>query len=386
MKITFKFIPSLALTVATCSAPGSADDGQEATRRAIVRSAADQVVVPAYQAAAERLLVLANATATLADDAAADPATADPSAARAAFADAMDAWQRVEILRFGPAGPAGLVTGGESLRDEIYSWPTTNPCRIDEELTEGSFDDPNFFTANLVNVRGLDAVAYLLFVETPGNACDATRPINKDGAWEALGSDEIARRRLRYAALAAADAADRAAALAARWAPDGGDAYAGFVAAGSEGSPYPTTRVALDEFAVGLFDLEAEVKERKLAVTDPEALEGRYGGRSEAYVLANLDAARAVFYGAPTPEAGTGFDDWLRNLGQAGLVADVEAAFAAADAAVRAIGPFDEALARDGAALAPAADAVGELTALLKGPVLAALSLMPPADGAGDAD
>ena len=34
--------------------------------------------------------------------------------------------------QLGPAASA-LTTGGEGLRDEVYSWPTVNPCRVDQE-------------------------------------------------------------------------------------------------------------------------------------------------------------------------------------------------------------------------------------------------------------
>lgn len=390
MKIIFKFIQVVVLgATSACSISGPGDDGQEATRKAIVRSAADRVLAPAYAEASTALSGLADAARSYADAVAggeADP-QAKRDAARVAFGTAMDAWQRVEMLLVGPAGPAGLVTGGESLRDEIYSFPVTNRCRIDEELAEGSFEEPNFFTANLVNVRGLDAVEYLLFVEGTDNACDATRPINKDGTWQALGADEIVRRRAEYAARAAEDAAARAAALASRWSPGTGDAYAAFVSAGEAGSPYPTTRVALDEFSSGLFDLDTHVKDRKLAAHAPEELESPLSARSKENVLANLAAAREIFYAAPSAGEGTGYDDWLANVGQASLVADVDAAFAAAEAAVRAVpGSFETALADDPNALLGAQSAVGDLAALLKGPFLAALDLMPPADGAGDAD
>ncbi len=391
MKIIFKFSAPLAGLLAStgCNTGQPADDGQEPTRAAIVASAAERVLAPAYTEAATQLTDLATAARAYADAVAAGAPDADAArdAARAAFATAMDAWQRVEMLLVGPAGPAGLVTGGENLRDEIYSFPVTNRCRIDEELAAGAFEATDFFTASLVNVRGLDAVEYLLFVDGTQNACDATRPVNKDGTWQGLGDDEILRRRAEYAARAAEDVAARVADLAARWRPGDGDAYVAFTSAGRSGSPYPTTRVALDEFSSGLFEIESSLKERKLAATTPEAVESPFARRSKENVLANLAAAREVFYAAGTADAGTGFDDWLANVGQAGLAADIEAAFASAEAAVRAVpGSFADAVAADPAALAPAADAVGELSALLKGPFLAALALMPPADGAGDAD
>ena len=50
--------------------------------------------------------------------------------AQDAWREAMAAWQETEMMQLGPAGDSLTVTGGESLRDEIYSWPLTNPLSL----------------------------------------------------------------------------------------------------------------------------------------------------------------------------------------------------------------------------------------------------------------
>ena len=62
--------------------------------------------------------------------------------AQDAWRDANAVWQRLEVMQVGPAGTAGRRVGGEDLRDVIYSFPMSNPCRIDQELeAERYLDD-----------------------------------------------------------------------------------------------------------------------------------------------------------------------------------------------------------------------------------------------------
>ena len=64
MKIIFKFSAIVCLAASpACSIAGPGDDGQEATRKAIVRSAADRVLAPAYADASTALTALADAGA-----------------------------------------------------------------------------------------------------------------------------------------------------------------------------------------------------------------------------------------------------------------------------------------------------------------------------------
>ena len=37
-------------------------------------------------------------------------------------------------MQLGPAGSSLSAVAGADIRDEIYSWPTINPCRIDAVL------------------------------------------------------------------------------------------------------------------------------------------------------------------------------------------------------------------------------------------------------------
>ena len=82
----------------------------------------------------------------------------------------MAVWQQLELLQVGPAGLMGTVAGGDSLRDAIYSWPTVNTCRVDQESARRGFLN---LGAALVNVRGLDALEHLLFTTSADHTCSA---------------------------------------------------------------------------------------------------------------------------------------------------------------------------------------------------------------------
>jgi predicted lipoprotein len=309
----------------------------------------------------------------------------------------MGAWQIIEVLQVGPAGAPGMTMGGLGLRDEIYSWPAVNACRVDQETASGDFASADFFTRELVNTRGLAAIEYLLFDADTNNACAAAVDINSSGMWAALvANGEVPVRRTRYASLAAAEVSRRAIELHEAWAPTGGNFAGQLTAAGSGGSIYRNAQEALDNIFAALFYVELRVKDRKLAVpagldpeclanTCPELQESRWADASREHILANLIAAERVFLGGTF--AGVGFDDFLHGVGASDLAVEMTADFAAAIAAVEAIpGTLTSALATDPDSVRAAYTAVKELTDDLKSGFVTVLNLRIPQEGAGDND
>ena len=364
------------------------DDRYEPTRIAIAKSEVDHVLGPttAEFAAAAASLRDATATWSTAVDAGED-ATASRDAARAAWRTAVDVWQRAEVLQVGPAGSSAFVIGGADLRDEIYAWPTIDACRIDEELTAENYTGASFFTDTLVNVRGLAAVEYLLFVDTEANACAADQAINQDGSWAALGTEVVAKRRAAYAARATARVAELATELAATWEPGSGEFARWLARPGEAGSPYDDGTEALDDLFGASSYIDTIVKDHKLGATQPDALESPWSQRSKEHTVANLEGLRSLVLGGSTPQEGTGFDDLLVELGEQDLADELLAAIDDAIAAASAIdGSYEDALAADPAALAPVQGSVETLVDLVKGPVTAALMLSRPGEAAGDAD
>lgn len=380
------------------SSGGSSGSSDQFDRQALLRSYALQVVAPAHQGFDADAAALAGATASLADAIAAGTATdADWTAARAAWRDAMRAWQVLEVLQVGPAGSRTLRVGGRSLRDEIYSWPAVNPCRVDQETASEDFASADFFTREAINTRGLAAVEYLLFDPDTANACAAAVDINAQGTWAALvANDQVAGLRARYAARAAAEVSRRAEELVGAWDAAGEDFAGQLIGAGDADSIFDSAAVAIDEVFRALYYVELQVKDRKLAPpaglhpdcladTCPQLQESRWADASKDHLLANLIAAERVFLGGTS--AGVGFDDFLHAVGASDLATEMTNDLANAIAAVEAIpGTLTEALAADPTAVRDAYIAVKEFTDDLKSRFVTVLSLRIGQEGAGDND
>jgi len=367
-------------------------------RQALLRSYALQVVMPAQHGFDADAAGLASTTASLADAVAAGTATdADWDAARQAWRDAMRAWQMLEVLQVGPAGSRTLRVGGRSLRDEIYSWPAVNPCRVDQETASEDFASGDFFTREAINTRGLAAIEYLLFDPDTDNACAAAVDINAQGTWAALlANGQVPGLRARYAARAAAEVSRRADELVGAWDASGEDFAGQLIGAGDADSIFDSAAVALDEVFRALYYVELQVKDRKLAPpaglhpdclasTCPQLQESRWADASKDHLLANLIAAQQAFLGGTT--AGVGFDDFLHAVGASDLAVEMTTDLANAIAAVEAIpGTLTEALADDPTAVRDAYIAVKEFTDDLKSRFVTVLSLRIGQEGAGDND
>jgi predicted lipoprotein len=284
------------------------------------------------------------------------------------------------------------------LRDEIYSWPSVNPCRVDQETVSEDYADAGFFDQELVNTRGLDALEYLLFDTGTDNACAPTIDINTDGSWTALiNSGNLLARRTSYAALAAEDVSKHAIQLRDAWEPTGGDFAGQLARAGQSGSPFGTAQDAVNEVFAGLFYLELDVKDEKMAPPAgispdcsgevcPNLSESIYADASKEHLLRNLVAGQQIFHGG-SGTSGVGFDDFLRALDASGLATQMTADFAAAIAGTEAIpGTFITALNTDPDSVRAAYEAVKKITDELKSQFATVLNLKIPQEGAGDND
>ncbi len=373
-------------------APSAAVD--EDAARPVLRSLADNALAPTYaefQTAADALELAASAHA----DAVAsggDTAASD-AAVREAYAVAWVAWQRAELMQLGPAAGAEGV-GGAFGRDEVYSWPSVNPCRVDQELVASGYAAPEFFEGELVNVYGFDALEYLVYAEGSDNACAPQLPINANGEWDALGEEAITERRAAYAAVVAAGIAQQAATLAQAWAPGG---VWNRALADPASGPYETVQVAVDEVLRAMFYVDKVLKDAKVArpagILDCtseiclDAIEAPRSKLSGQAAVANLEGFSRLYHGGSDPAAHDGFDDMLRAAGEDGLAEEITADIDAAIAALSAVdGSFADALAADPAALDAAHAALVELTDDLKGDFPAVLALNIPSEAAGDAD
>jgi predicted lipoprotein len=317
-----------------------------------------------------------------------------PAEAQEAWRQAAGRWQVVEVLQIGPLSSSLLSPRGEDLRDAIYSWPTVNPCAVDQETFALRFDQPDYAGTALVNVLGLDALEHLLFAPDAGNACPPQVPFNSDGGWDAAGEGEIWSRRAAHAKALADHLAALADTLVERFGPEGEDLSAQLGRAGQGDSSWPDATEALDEVFRAGFYLEKTTKDLKVArplglkdcgtETCPEAVEHLPSGFSQEALAANLEGFRAWFTGG---EGGFGFEDLLRERGEDALADLVLADLDAAEAAVAALpGPLDLSLEVDPTSVSVLHAALSALGDHLKGDLATSLRLSVPAEAAGDND
>lgn len=338
--------------VAACTSTPSGDSGVLGSAADVLDAFHPNVVDPAVDAALE--------AADQLDQALTD---ADDDASQAAFIALMAHWQQLEVMQAGAL--ASSLAGGEDLRDEIYSWPTVNGCRVDQETVEGDWDSATFFEDNLVNSYGLDALEHLLFapLET-----DCPSQVGIQGDWDALGPDGVAQNRAAYAHALTTHVHDQLASIDA-------------------------TPATLDDLFGVLFYVDGMTKDRKLAqplgavdcadATCPDDVESLVSGLGARNIENNLVGFRTVFTGG----AAMGFDDLLVEVGHGDLADEVLAETDEAIALAQAIeAPLDQAIRDDPAAVQELHDAVKDITDLLKGDLATVLALQIPSESDGDND
>jgi predicted lipoprotein len=324
-----------ALAAAAASGCGGDSPKPDATpdnfdRPAMLAHLGQHVLLPIQEAFAARAAALAPAVGAYCDALDAGSPGTTLEAARAAFGDAIDAWQAADALLVGPA-----VENMKTLRERIYAWPLLSPCGLDRD-TVTSWTEPGSYdvSTRLPNVRSLTAIEYLLHTTATAHTC-ATEP----AGWGALGAD-LPRARCRLAQRIAADVAAQGAAVRDAWRPEGGDFVGALARAGQAGSPFSSAHGAVNEISDGMFYVDAMVKDMKLGEAAGLALnvcgsveapclreiELALSDRAAFAIRANLAALRQAFTGTAPSADGPGFDDFLRALGQAELADRMTAA------------------------------------------------------------
>lgn len=366
-----------SLFLASCSAPkppepdaGTAvhEDGGAVASRADVLEAAGRCALRNAQAFRDEAAQLA----------------ATPNQAN--WKRTMAAWQRLEVLQFGPTG-SSTKPGGLDIRDHVYAWPLFSRCATEDVLVSKQYE--NGVSRLLVNRRGLTALEYLLFYPGDDVSCSAA-------GWSALTPAERTARKEAFATALAADVKVQADALVAAW-------EGGFIdtmkTAGPGNRTYMTTAGAMNRVSDAMYYLEKEVKDVKLAVpiglrdcaAAPclDALESQYAKHNTANLRANLVAFRQLLEGCDDDTyAGIGFDEALVAANASDLATRMRARLVAAEAALDAIEEDDlsTALVNDPASVRAFYDAVKNVTDLLKSEFVTVLDLEPPMGLEGDND
>lgn len=396
-------IAASTVAIWACSGPFTQDEGgadggpHEDLRAELMHSIANYALAPSFANFANSAAMLESTSAAHRDAIGGEDEATAALAAQDAWRDTMSSWQVLEMMQLGPAGSSSKAIGGADLRDEIYSWPSVNNCRVDQEIVLGEYEDPDFITTRLVNAYGLDALEYLLFYTGAENTCAPQLPINAEGEWAALDAAALAMARASYAAALAQHISAQATELAQSWAPQSGEFTVYLADPRAADSPYENLPIAMDEILRVMFYLDTTVKDDKLAVpagilecaSAPciDDLESGWAHESKAQVLANLEAFRLLYLGGEDGSDRTGFDDLLRAFDEAELAEQMRADIDAAIETVSAVeGSFADALATDPSSLDASHAAVRKITDALKGDFATVLMLTIPNEAAGDAD
>ena len=309
--------------------------------------------------------------------------------AQANWKQAMNIWQTIEVMQFGPLANSLNSSAGEDLRDEIYSWPTTNPCRIDQKTATEEFRDPEYFSSNLVNAYGLDALEHVLFADT-GTICPPQISPVSDGLWDSLGEETIRQNRIDFALILTEELQNSVQEVLNRWEPTQGNFSHTFV----QGSyPYSSVQESLSDVFQSLFYIEVYTKEKKLAIplgihdcssqSCIEALEGYISQRSLDSILSNIQGFEMIFTGGE----GYGFDDLLHNKGHADLSQRVLDAIENALQKGHSLQyPLNISITEEKEAVFELYEAIDSISNILKNEVSLILSLSIPVEAAGDND
>lgn len=387
---------SICATSVACgsNSDSSAPAPNAEERRTLLASVTDNVIVPGFQRFADSTASLATMLRAYEEVAGTAAAAEQRAAAEAAFIEAYRAMQYAELLQIGPYGPGSSFAGGRNIRERVYSWPVTSPCRVDQELVSEGYAASDFIETSLPNVFGFDALEYLLMYRGAENDCPASVWINADEAWDALEGTEVERRRARYAVVVAEQIADDARTVLEAWT----DGFADSLRAAGQGSAiYGTSQEGIDAVFASIFYIDTNVKDRKLAAplgisadctedTCPDLLESQYANASRLAVQDNLEAFADVFRGGPaTAQDRYGFGDLLRESNAEQLADDLEAAL---DLSLSRASSLPD-LQSDALKTEPPValhSAIKTLTTLLKSQFVSVLALRVPNEGAADND
>lgn len=387
------FLFALSVLVA-CSRKGADDDASDGPNagsfdKASLLRAFGECALGTYQEFT---------TAATALDAAAARAQTENTAeardaARTAWKNAMDVWERAEVMQFGPAAMAG--PGALDLRDGIYAWPLVAKCVIDGQIVDKTYETG--LSAARASTRGLGAAEYLLFHETPDNGCGPDANVNAQGTWAALGVDEVQKRRSAYAHAITKDVAGRAQQLVDAWTPGKGDFLSTLSKAPN--NVYTSRQMAFNAVSDAAYYVDDFVKTMKVGkpagltpdCTTPPCLdlvESPWAKRSKDHLRNNLAGFEALIRGCGANGTGLGFDDLLVAVGAPQTADRLAAALAQSKAALAALTEptFEDDITKNPAGVKALFEALRAMFALMKSEVATVLDLNPPQRVASDND
>ena len=332
----------------------------------------------------ERLALMVDQNAVLVsalESASADASNAEAlSTAQQEWFNTLIQWQELEVMQVASLGSSLTTVGGEDVRDNIYSWPLNNPCRIDQVTATQDYTSTDFIEKALVSMRGLDAIEYLLFASLE-TECPSQVPPLSDGTWQDLSDSDIKGRRLDYALVLAQAIQVELVEEQALWA---------------EEFPldlYESDVKALNAVFNGMLYAEEMIKERKLhhplglkdecSVDCHLEVEGLYAGISTEFLVANLKGLAAIVEGTDSG----GFRQVLIGVGEEGIADEFEQTIEVLITQLEEIDePLVDLIGSNPEKLDDLQEDLSTLTGLLKWDIATVLEMEIPQTSAGDND
>lgn len=227
--------------------------------------------------------------------------------AKIAWQETMTTWQQLEVMQFGPV---------KSSRDDFYTWPLNDSCKVDEEVVFSLANDYDISTGVTPARRGLDGLEYLFFNTEMAISCAPENTTAALGNWDSKSDADKLEDRCGYAEKIAVDMVVRSQSLKT--------SLTSFDIATSEGSLHEAANTVSD----ALFYIDKKTKDAKLSAQlpqkagetfKPDALEFEFTSYAKESIHNNLIGAKALL----TANNNDGLTQYLIAAGQTSLATDM---------------------------------------------------------------
>lgn len=287
---------------------------------------ADDIILPNYQALNEKVAELASMEGALATYCSALESGGDiensQQLAINSWAEAMSAWQRVNLHHLGP-----ISASSNALRNRFSSYEDNNlaRCGLDQAVVQHNTLDNFDFSNRSSNQRGFAAIEYLLAEESLLQNCPSQVTETLD--WDERPALERQQLRCNYALALAQDMAEASDDLLTAWQPNGGNFRQFFISPDNHAEN-------LKALSDALFYVDITIKDKKLKfplklessnprsdcqeISCPEALESPFSQTSLDNIQVNLASFRSLLNSGDA----IGFDDFFTNAGLPNLLQD----------------------------------------------------------------
>lgn len=256
--------------------------GNSFDRSQILEHAANDLIIPAYADFEAKVDSLHKSIVAFTEN----PDTESLELAQEAWTSAIKSWKRAEVYNFGPAEDMVLVTA-------IDRWPTSG-AGIETAIEE--YDGSDDYLVRIgSNRKGLPAVEYLLFHETPKAIIVAFSDPN----------------RKEYLKLLSRSLADNSRRILESWQNEYKQSF--IEATGNRPSSGITLLANEMSYLLGMIKMDKidiPFGSQTMGTARLQMLESPYAEISKDLIRENLEAARRAFTGGE----GAGFDDYLDAL------------------------------------------------------------------------